>query len=219
MLLKAQDEARRAPDPKAAVEMALIRLCYAADLPGPEEALRALRDGESPTPGDASPSGSAGRSGGSGGGTAAARVLTPQPASAPTALASPQSFEDVVGLIEARRDVALKYDVERYMRPVSFRPGAITFEPAPGAPSNLAGRLVGRLKEWTGEPWLVAAEGGGGAETAWERQKREERAVLDEVSSDPFVKTVMQAFPGAEILGVRNLPPPEAVVADDEPDD
>ena len=45
MLLKAHDEARRAPDPKAAVEMALIRLCYAADLPGPEEALKALRDG------------------------------------------------------------------------------------------------------------------------------------------------------------------------------
>ena len=71
------------------------------------------------------------------------------------------------------------------MRPVSFRPGAITFEPAPGAPSNLAGRLVARLKEWTGEPWLVAAEGGGGAESAWERQKREERAVLDEVAATP----------------------------------
>ena len=45
MLLKAHDEARRAPDPKAAVEMALIRLCYAADLPSPEEALKAIRDG------------------------------------------------------------------------------------------------------------------------------------------------------------------------------
>ena len=33
-------------------------------------------------------------------------------------------------------------------------------EPAPGAPANLAGRLVAKLKEWTGQPWLVAAEGG-----------------------------------------------------------
>ncbi len=45
MLLKALEEVRRAPDPAAAVDMALIRLAYAADLPGPEEALRALRDG------------------------------------------------------------------------------------------------------------------------------------------------------------------------------
>jgi len=35
MLLRAYDEVRRAPDPAAAVEMALIRLAYAADLPGP----------------------------------------------------------------------------------------------------------------------------------------------------------------------------------------
>ncbi len=56
MLLKAHDEVRRAPDPAAAVEMALIRLAYAADLPGPEEALKALQSGEAPTLG-----GSAGR--------------------------------------------------------------------------------------------------------------------------------------------------------------
>ena len=58
MLLKAHDEARRAPDPKAAVEMALIRLCYAAELPGPEEALKALREGGpiAPNSGSATPS-------------------------------------------------------------------------------------------------------------------------------------------------------------------
>ncbi|PLR12670.1 DNA polymerase III subunit gamma/tau, partial [Caulobacter flavus] len=48
MLLKAHDEVRRAPDAMAAAEMAIIRLCYAADLPGPEEALKTLRDGGTP---------------------------------------------------------------------------------------------------------------------------------------------------------------------------
>ncbi len=45
MLLKGLGEVRAAPDPAAAVEMSLIRLAYAADLPGPEEALK-LIDGE-----------------------------------------------------------------------------------------------------------------------------------------------------------------------------
>jgi DNA polymerase III subunit gamma/tau len=136
MLLRAHDEARRAPDPKAAVEMALIRLCYAADLPGPEEALKALRDGDTaalggqPTGGGSSAPAS--RPGGSGGASAAtARMVAPAPQIAPTALATPQSFEDVVGLIEARRDISLKLDIDRFMRPISFRPGAITFEPPP----------------------------------------------------------------------------------------
>ncbi len=33
------------------------------------------------------------------------------------------------------------------------------------------------------------------------------------------MQTVMQAFPGAEIVGVRKLAEPEAAVADDEPED
>jgi DNA polymerase-3 subunit gamma/tau len=220
MLLRAHDEARRAPDPKAAVEMALLRLCYAADLPGPEEALKALREGDTaaltgqPSGGGGQPA--AGRPSSAGGGAATARMVAPAPQSAPTALAAPQSFEDVLGLIEARRDISLKLDVDRFMRPISFRPGAITFEPAPGAPANLAGRLVSRLKEWTGQPWLVAAEGGGGAESAWERQKREEKAALDQVAADPFVQTVMQAFPGTEIVGVRKLAAPEVAPAEEE---
>ena len=227
MLLKAHDEARRAPDPKAAVEMALIRLCYAADLPGPEEALKALRDGTpiaggspAPSPGASAPSG--GSSGHSGGGGAAHAFATQaMPAAAP--LAQPQSYEDVVALIDAKRDIGLKLDVERFVRPISFRPGAITYEAAPGAPSNLAGRLVSRLKEWTGQPWLVAAEGGGGAESAWERQKREEREARAAIEADPFILSVMAVFPGAEIVNIRKLaaapeaeaPPEEAGEADD----
>ena len=147
--------------------------------------------------------------------TATARQLAPH--AAPHAMAapappSPQSFDEVVALIDARRDITLKLDVERYVRPISFRPGAITYEAAPGAPSNLSGRLVSRLKEWTGQPWLVATEGAGGGETAWEKEKREAANVRRQVEQDPFVRSVMEAFPGAEIVSLRQIPIPDAVV-------
>ena len=207
MLLKAQDEARRAGDPRAAAEMAIIRLCYAAELPGPEEALKALQS-DAPIPGlgqsQPSPGGSGGGSGGS-----AARALQPQTqAHTQTAAAAApvlNAFEDVVRLIDAKRDVALKLDVEKYVRPISFRAGAITFEPAPGAPSNLAPRLATRLKEWTGQAWLVAAEGGGGAESLFERAQREGQQIRRDAEAHPFIRSVLDAFPGSEILSVRQL--------------
>jgi DNA polymerase-3 subunit gamma/tau len=206
MLLKAQDEARRAGDPKAAAEMAVMRLCYAADLPGPEAALKAMQSGSSP----AGPPPSAPAGGSGGGGGSAARALQPQPhaALAPKASApmpSPQSFEEVVRLIDERRDIQLRLDVEKYVRPISFRPGAITFVRAPGAPAGLAQRLVMRLKEWTGQPWLVAAEGGGGAESLFERTRRESLERRQEAAADPFIHALMDAFPGAEIVSVRQL--------------
>ncbi|USQ95659.1 DNA polymerase III subunit gamma/tau [Caulobacter sp. RL271] len=212
MLLKAHDEVRRAPDAMAAAEMALIRLCYAADLPGPEEALKALRDG-SPI-GGGGPGGGVAANGGMGGGGSAgggATAHAPVTMAAPGAQAMPvlASFDDVLALIAAKRDIGLRLDVEQYVRPISFRPGAITFEAAPGAPANLAGRLVRALKEYTGQPWLVAAEGGGGAESLMERQKREEREALEEIKKDPFVSSVLSAFPGAEIVEIRKLLTPE----------
>jgi len=218
MTLKAADEVRRAPDAAAAVDMALIRLAYAADLPGPEEALKRLQAGEASAPSNG-PGPSAPMGGGGGGSAATARMIAPQQVAAAAPAPNPQSFEDVLALIDQRRDIALKLDVERYVRPISFRPGAIEYEPAPGAPANLAQRLVGRLKEWTGQPWLIA-QGGGGAESAWERQKREAREARAEVEQDPFVRSVMEVFPGAEIVSVRTLPQPEAAApADDDPED
>src|SRR5690606_14984562 len=118
-----------------AAEMALIRLCYAADLPGPEEALKALRDGAPLGGGPGAPAPSGGGGGGGGAATAQARMTAPapQPQAAPTLA----SFEDVVSLIQARRDVGLLMDVQRFVRPISFRPGAIEFEPAPHCPPDL----------------------------------------------------------------------------------
>jgi DNA polymerase-3 subunit gamma/tau len=219
LMLKAYEEVRRAPDAAAAVDMALVRLAYAADLPGPEEALKRLQNGEFLGGGGGGPSGAShgGGSAASGGGaTAVARSYAQpqsQPSNEPIASAALKSFDDVLALIDKKRDITLKLDVERYVRPISFRPGAIEYEPAPGAPNNLAQRLVARLKEWTGERWLIAAQGGGGAESAWERQKREGREERARIEQDPFILSVMQAFPGTEIVSIRNLPQPEAAAA------
>jgi len=109
------------------------------------------------------------------------------------------------------------------VRPISFRPGAIEFEPAPGAPGNLSQRLAQRLKEWTGQPWLVAAQGGGGAESLYEREQREKAAELKAIAQDPFVQSVMSAFPGTEIVAVRTIvadatPADAPVEAEDDED-
>jgi len=126
------------------------------------------------------------------------------------ALGALQSFADVLALIEAKRDVTLKLDVERYVRPIDLKPGAIRFAMADGAPANLAQRLSGRLKEWTGRPWMmdIASGGAEGVETAWERGKREDVEERVRIEQDPFVQSVMAAFPGAELLPVRKITGP-----------
>jgi len=199
MLLKALDEVRRAPSPADAVEMAIVRLAYAADLPGPEEALKALQNGDLP-------GGAGAPRGGGGGGGGASAQLAPRPA-APPPLPDPQTFEATVALIGQKREISLQMDVQRYVKPVSFKPGAIVYESGEGAPIDLARRLASRLREWTGRTWLIAANGQGGGETLIEVERRgraEERA---QVEADPFVAAVMAAFPGAKIAEIKTLAP------------
>ena len=45
MLFKGIEEAKEATQPLAAADMVLVRIAHAADLPTPDEALRALKDG------------------------------------------------------------------------------------------------------------------------------------------------------------------------------
>lgn len=216
MLLKALDEVRRAPNPADAVEMAIVRLAYAADLPGPEEALKRLQSGEHIG------GGSAPRGGGGGGGGGTSAQLAARPVMAP-ALPDPQTFEQVVALIGEKREVGLQMDVERYVKPVSFKPGAIVYESVQGAPIELARKLSARLREWTGRTWLIAANGQGGAETVIEIQKKARAAERAEVEANPFVQAVLQAFPGAKLGEIKTIAPtvvtpeiPDVVEDDDE---
>ena len=87
-----------------------------------------------------------------------------------------------------------------------------------GAPADLARRLAGRLKEWTGRTWLIAANGQGGGETMIEADRRKRAQERAEVEADPFVQAVMEAFPGAKIGDIRVIAAPvELPSIPDEP--
>ncbi len=83
MLLKGLQETQSAPSPIRAAEMAMIRLCYAADLPTPAEALRALNDAGAGSVGTA-PSAGRGAPAGPAGGTGAAVRTPPAPPPRPS---------------------------------------------------------------------------------------------------------------------------------------
>ncbi|MCW4116017.1 DNA polymerase III subunit gamma/tau [Aurantimonas sp. MSK8Z-1] len=85
MLLKAIEEVRNASAPRQAAEMALIRIAHAADLPAPEDLLRALRDGEVPRlPASRGPDPAPRSNGGSNGAHADASAGSGEPMPAPS---------------------------------------------------------------------------------------------------------------------------------------
>lgn len=126
---------------------------------------------------------------------------SPEPAAAPRVQLG--RFEDVVALAHMRRDIQMKIALERDVRLIAFEQGVIAFELADGASQHLAANLSRRLQEWTGQPWRVTTVQSGGAPSIKELADAQERDRIVGVRSDPLVQTVLERFPGAQIVSVR----------------
>jgi DNA polymerase-3 subunit gamma/tau len=228
MLSKGYAEVQSAEKALQAAEMVLVRLAYAADLPTPDETLRALRDGEGGAGGGGTISGRSRPPGTSArlavaaeGGRGSAPQVAPAPkAAAPLSVPRLARLEDIAALAAARRDLPVKLAVERFIRPVKIEDGRLEIALAEGAPADLAGELTARLSEWTGKRWMVIVSADEGGPTLAEIAAARRDAMVRDVRADPLVVAVLTRFPGAEIVDVRRRdlaaadPDPDAAVAE-----
>ena len=220
ILFKGYEEIGRAGNALQAAEMVLVRLAYAADLPSPDEVIARLSS--QPAAAMAPQPAPIARSNG-GGGPQALRVEAPRsipaPASAPAptfetqavarpavqpALASPQSYTELISLAGAKRDLLVKHALEAEMRPVSFSAGRIEVALREGADPGIIGTLSARLQTWTGERWLVTVSRQAPAgPTLRELADQKREAARGAAAEDPLVKAILETFPGAKLVNVK----------------
>ena len=221
ILLKGLFEVRDATRPISACEMALIRLSYAAELPPTDKLVKDLLDGGGvPAPrGAAAPaSSSAPRAPvASGNGGSAMRAPQPAPEGAPTAQL--RTLEDIVALAAKNNAPMLRVALENYVHLVHLEQGRIEFRPHARAPRTLAGDLQQKLKDWTGERWTVSIASTGGALTLAEQKAAAKTARFEAVAQQPLVRAVLDRFPGAEIVAVREAVTDEIAPAMPDADD
>jgi DNA polymerase-3 subunit gamma/tau len=203
ILLKGLFEVRDATRPISACEMALIRLSYAAELPPTDKLVKDLLDGgavPAPRGGAPAPSSPSRVPVASG---SAMRAPQPQPEGAPSA--SIRNLEDMVALAAAHNAPILRVALENYVHLVHLEPGRIEFRPHARAPRTLAGDLQQKLRDWTGERWAVSIASQGGAPTLAEQKQSAKTARFEAVAQEPMVRAVLDRFPGAEIVAVRDV--------------
>ena len=229
MLLKGLFEVRDSVRPIQAAEMALIRLAYAADLPPTDKLVRDVMDGAvAPVPrSPAVPSSTGGNARSvtsSSTPTGALAQRAPEPTASIHNAPTLRTLEDIAALAVTKGAPVLKVHIENDMHLVSLEQGKIEFRPSERAPRTLSGDLAQRLKEWTGIRWVVSVAREGGAPTIAEAKKNAHAAKLDSVTQEPMVRAVLDRFPGAEVIAVRDLVQDEITAAmpdssDESPED
>jgi DNA polymerase-3 subunit gamma/tau len=235
MLVKGLEDVSRAPNPRIAAEMVLIRLAYTSDLPTPDELIRTLGGGAAPVrrpalaPGDApTPQRGPLNSGvnapvaeveeddaseafefddGEPIGDSEGDAEVSSPFDTRSVKADPRSFTEVVALAGEKRDAKLKIHLEDHVSVVKFdaAAGSVDLFLMPEAPPELANDLREKLNLWTTRRWVVVLSKEAGAKPIGVERREREALELESLKAHPAVRAVLEAFPDAKIAEVRRI--------------
>jgi DNA polymerase III subunit gamma/tau len=231
MLMKGLGEVRTAPRPEQAAEMVLIRLAFAADLPTPADAIKALKEGTigttpastastsqpetqtsavaTSTPASAMPGGDQTNAALATAAPEAALEVSPHAESSPDIEARPvlRSFLDVVALAEERNAAILQVNLISNVHLVRFEHCRIELRLEEHAPQNLTSELISLLRNATGEQWVVTVSNQEGAPTLQQDAEAAVAKTKAQAREHPLVKEILETFPDATIDDVRETKP------------
>jgi DNA polymerase III subunit gamma/tau len=209
LLLQGFEDCARAPDPPAAAQMVVLRLAAAASLPPPEDAARLLAGGAAVSTPKSRPEPARADAP-----AASASSVGDVPVAAPEAHDDHHgprlsSLRQIIAELDAQRQIDLKYDIEKFVRPAEIDFGHFRYSAGPKTPSDLSLRIKNWLEETTGVEWEVRQSNDGAAETIADTRKRKHREKLKAAESHPRIAEALRVFPGAQVLRVEEPQPQE----------
>ncbi len=196
LMLKGHDEVRTGPDPLTSLQMALLRILHAAQMPDPGKLAKRIEElaasgfaaapaGESAAPAD------------------------PAPVSASPA----QSWAMLVEQVDASGQLRVAQIMRDRVRVIEVASERIIYESADKFPDDPASDIREALFKVTGRRWMI--ERGTGASQPSLREAAETEAAAEDarIRSDPLVKAAFEAFPDAELIAAAQQTAPQPAAA------
>jgi DNA polymerase-3 subunit gamma/tau len=207
MLLKAVPEVAQAGQPIQALEMALIRICFAATLPPLEDLAKrgpgtdtnaqgAMISAPAHTPAP----------------TAQMRVVSTNTApridtvAAPSPQAATMSIADMralVALCEEKNEPMLAADLYANAQLVKMQQGQIELVLAKGVSKDITAVLGKKLHEWTGQRWIVAVANSGGQQSLHAQDMAQKNTRIDDAYNDKAITPWKKHFPTMKITDLE----------------
>ncbi len=185
LLLKGHEEVRQAPDPLVSLQMALLRVLHAAELPDPGKLAKKIAEMASQTPGPATPS------------------MTGSDTPSAEANSAPSGALDWSALVE-EVDRAGKMHVAELMRSrvrvIELGPDRLIYQQADEFPDDPGPEIRDALFQIRRRRWHVEKGNGDAQPSIREQEQAKANAVRESILSDPLVKATFEAFPDAELI-------------------
>ena len=196
LLLKGVGEIKISPSPFQAMEMLLIRISYASEVPLPIDLVKEIKkksltsdlrneilnknidnkvkEVSLPIKGEVGSSSVSKEEG--------IKIST---------------LSDISALAKSKGEMMLGFNIESFLHQVKISPGYLEIRPDTDAPRDIVSKLKHYLKEWTGEEWEVIISSEEGEETLRHQKEERDAHLKDFLVQDPLVESILNTFPGS----------------------
>ena len=113
------------------------------------------------------------------------------------------SFEDLIYLASKKREIQLKYDLERNVNLIKFSEGKIDISFNQKLDKNFVRNLSARLVEWTGNRWVITLSKEVGNKTFLEKAIIKKKEILKSEKNSELYKKFKDIFSDVELLEIK----------------
>jgi len=114
------------------------------------------------------------------------------------------SLQELINFANQKKEVELKYDLERNVKLVSFNKGKIDISFNEKLSKNFIKNLTEKLLAWTGDRWVISLSKKDGNKTIYEQNTEIKTSKLEKESNSQTAKKLFSAFPDAKLIEVKD---------------
>ncbi len=112
------------------------------------------------------------------------------------------SFEELLEICGKKKEIKLKYELEKNVNLVSFEKQRIEISFNDNLDKNFVKDLSSKLFEWTNKRWIITFSKTEGQISIKDRQKNRKTELIHSVKKTKIYKDVLEIFPDANLIDV-----------------
>ena len=112
------------------------------------------------------------------------------------------SFSDLIKITEIKKEIELKYDLERNVKLSKFEDGKIDINFNENLNKNFIKKLSQSLYDWTGKRWIISLSKEENLKTYHQIKIDKKDEIFDKEKQSEAFKEVIKNFPDAKLIDV-----------------
>ena len=116
-----------------------------------------------------------------------------------------ESFNKLLNLKNIKKEMKLKYELEKNVNLVKFESGRIEISFNDNLDKDFVKNLSAKLLEWTNQRWIISFSKNQGEVSIKDKEKNKQKELIENAKKSNLYKTMLDSFPDAELVDVKFL--------------